>query len=116
MRRPTVFTIAAALLLAAGPVAAGCSFPPPVTVPDGKSATDAEMATARKTVQGWVDRMQQYVDCLDREAAALPLEQQTEESRALNVKRHNAAVDAMSAVAAQFNAELQAFRAAGNRR
>ncbi len=50
--------------------------------------------------------------CLDAENAAVPVEAQTDESKALHTKRYNAAVDAMEAAAAAFNTELRAYKAA----
>ena len=103
------------LALAAGPATAGCEYPAPVPVPDGKTASANEMSAAQKDVQAYVASMEQYLDCLAREEAALPPDQQTPESQALTVKRHNAAVEAMERLAAQFNEQVRAFKASGRR-
>jgi hypothetical protein len=63
-------------------------------------------------VKKYLADMEAYTTCLDSELAALPVEQQTEEAKALHVKRYNAAVDAMEAAANAFNEQLRAFKAA----
>jgi hypothetical protein len=61
--------------------------------------------------------MESYLECIvDEEKAAraaiedLQPEQEKQREEALN-KKYNAAVDEMERIAAQFNAEVQAFRA-----
>jgi hypothetical protein len=103
------------LALAAGPAAAGCTYPAPVPVPDGRNAASGEMAAAQRQVQAYVATMQQYLDCLGREEGALPEAERTPAARALTVKRHNAAVEAMERLAAQFNEQVRAYKAAGGR-
>lgn len=103
------------LALAAGPAAAGCTYPAPVPVPDGRAATGAEMAAAQQKVQAYVASMEQYLACLGESEAALPEAERTAGARALTVKRHNAAVEAMERLAAQFNEQVRAFKAAGGR-
>jgi hypothetical protein len=103
------------LALAAGPAAAGCTYPAPVPVPDGRNAASGEMAAAQRQVQAYVASMQQYLDCLGREEGALPEAERTPAARALTVKRHNAAVEAMERLAAQFNEQVRAYKAAGGR-
>ena len=50
--------------------------------------------------------------CLDAEQAALPVEEQTPETKAMHVKRYNAAVDAEESIAARFNDQIKAYKAA----
>lgn len=102
----------AALTLAAANVRAACEYPPEVKIPDGAKANQEEMAAAQASVKKYMADMETYMSCLDAEAAAIPADQQTPEQKALVVKRHNAAVDAMENVAAQFNAQVKAFKAA----
>lgn len=90
---------------------ASCTYPAAVPVPDGRSATAAEMSAAQAEVKAYVASMEQYLDCLAQEEAGLPAEQQTDATRALTLKRHNAAVEAMERLAAQFNEQVRAFKA-----
>jgi hypothetical protein len=94
------------------PAAAACDYPADVSVPDGTKATEAEMNAAAAVVKKYIADMDAYMACLDAEQAALPVEQQTPEAKALHVKRHNAAVDAEDAIAARFNDQVKAFKAA----
>lgn len=105
-------TLLATLALAPLAARAACEYPPEIKVPDGATATQEQMAAAQATVKKYLADMETYMNCLDAEAAAVPADQQTPEQQALVVKRHNAAVDAMENVAAQFNAQVKAFKAA----
>ena len=108
-------TTFALLILALGlaPLAnAACNYPAELQIPDGKTATQEEITAASAGVKKYLADLETYTACLDAEAAALPVEQQTEEVKALHVKRYNAAVDAMDAAAASFNTQLRAFKAA----
>ena len=66
-------------------------------IPDGKSATQEEITAASAAVKKYLADMEAYTACLDAEVAAVPVEQQTPEVKAMHVKRYNAAVDAMEA-------------------
>jgi hypothetical protein len=112
MHTRTPFTL---LVLALGlaPLAnAACNYPAELHIPDGATATQEEITAASTGVKKYLADLEAYTACIDAEAAALPVEQQTEEAKALHVKRYNAAVDAMEASAAAFNAQLRAFKAA----
>ena len=91
---------------------AACEYPADVKIPDGKTATEAEITATSATVKKYLADMEAYTTCLDAEAAALPVEQQTPEAKAMHVKRYNAAVDAMEVTANSFNEQLRAFKAA----
>ena len=94
---------------------AACEYPAAIKIPDGKSATSDEIAATSTLVKKYIADTDAYLACMDAEEAALPIEQQTPEVKSLHAKRHNAAVDAMEATAAQFNTQLRAFKAAGNK-
>jgi hypothetical protein len=101
------------LVLSLAPLAnAACNYPAELQIPDGKTATQEEISAASANVKKYLADLETYTACLDAEAAALPVELQTEETKALHVKRYNAAVDAMEAAAASFNTQLRAFKAA----
>ena len=108
--------ISIAILLLAASIApaaqAACEYPADAKIPDGKTATEADINAASSVVKKYLGDMEAYMACLDAEAAALPVEQQTPETKALHVKRYNAAVDAMEATANSFNEQLRAFKAA----
>jgi aspartyl-tRNA synthetase len=93
------------------PALAACEYPAEVAVPDGAKASSDEMNAASGVVKKYIAEMDVYLACLDAEEAALPVEQQTAETKAMHIKRHNAAVDAMDAVATRFNDQIKAYKA-----
>ena len=98
----------AALLPLAG--RAACSYPAEVTVPNGKTATEEEMAAAQATVKDYLGALEAYQKCIDAEEQALG-DSATDEQKAIHLKRYNASVDAMNAMAARYNDEVRAYKA-----
>ena len=105
------------LLMFAGSAAFACDYPKRVLIPNGNTATKEEMVTGQRAVKEYVASMETYLECLieeERQArdamADLQPEDEEERERLLN-KKYNAAVDEMERTAAQFNAEVQAYRA-----
>jgi len=92
-------------------VQAACTYPEDIAVPDGANSSEAEMLAGQKLVKQYMADMEAYLDCIDAEAGARE-EEQTPEQMALDTKRYNAAVDAMESVAAKFNDQVRAFKAA----
>jgi len=91
--------------------AAACETPSMVTIPDGKTATEPQMLAAQAEVKAYVAAMNEYVACIDEEMEAKG-ENAPEQYKALMVTRHNAAVTEIETVAAAFNDQIKAFRAA----
>lgn len=95
----------------------GCEYPERVLIPNGNAATKEEMIDGQRGVKKYVADMEVYLQCIvDEEKQArealgeLQPEQEKEREDLLN-KKYNAAVDEMERVAAQFNAEVQAYKA-----
>ena len=111
MHRSVKFGFGYALwgLAAAGAMA--CETPSMVHVPDGGTATMDEMVTAQQDVREYVAAMEEYLTCVNEEMDAAG-EEAPDEYKALMVTRHNAAVSEMEAVAAAFNEQVRAYRAA----
>ena len=104
------------LMFATG-AAFACDYPKRVVIPNGNTATKEEMVTGQRAVKEYVTSMETYLECLIEEEkqardaiADLQPEDEEERERLLN-KKYNAAVDEMERTAAQFNAEVQAYRA-----
>ena len=104
-------------LLFATTAALACDYPKRVLIPNGNTATKDEMVAGQRGVKQYVADMEIYLQCLVEEEKQardamdeLPPEVEQEREDMLN-KKYNAAVDEMERVAAQFNAEVQAFRA-----
>ncbi len=121
--------IALAAALCAGRAAyADCSYPPaPDHIPDGRTATMAEMVTAQKAVKEYDTAINAYLACIQLEhddtlakMAAPPKDdksaaaQQAAQKKAIDdmaIQKHNAAIDADHAVADRFNEQVRIFKA-----
>lgn len=105
----------ATLLLAPGLLA--CDYPTQIDIPNGDTATRDEMLDGQKNVKDYVATMEAYLECLVEEerAARAQLEELSPEDEQLREdmlnKKYNAAVEEMEKVAAEFNAEVQAYKA-----
>lgn len=100
-----------------GQSAFACDYPERVLIPNGNTATKDEMIAGQTGVKTYVADMEIYLECIQEEEkttrdaiADLQPEDEQEREDALS-KKYNAAVDEMERVAAQFNAEVQAYRA-----
>ena len=97
--------------------ALACEYPDRVLVPNGKTATKEEMVAGQRGVKKYVADMEIYLDCIVEEEKTardamgdMEADQEQEREDMLN-KKYNAAVDEMERLAAQFNAEVQAYKA-----
>lgn len=89
---------------------AACIYPAEIKLPSGKTATEEQMAAGQKAVKEYLGALEAYQACIDDEQKALG-EAVTDEQKAVHVKRYNAAVDAMNAIAARYNDEVRHFKA-----
>jgi len=120
-------TAAVAALLATVPAFADCSYPPaPEHLPDGNTATMPEMVEGQKAVKAYNDSMNAYLNCLKLEhddavgkltatAGAKDDEKKAAEDRkkamdAIEIQKHNAAIDALQQVADRFNEQVRVFK------
>jgi len=92
-------------------VASACDTPTLVTMPDGKTSTKEQMLAARDQVKAYMKGMEDFMACVDQEAAAKG-DGAPPEYKDQMAARHNAAVSEMEAVAAAFNDQLHAYNAA----
>jgi hypothetical protein len=90
---------------------AACESPAAISIPDGKSSTMDQMLAAQAQVKAYQAAMTEFLACIDSELEAQG-EQAPEEFKSLMVSRHNAAVAEMEGVAAAFNDQIKAYRAA----
>jgi hypothetical protein len=102
---------AAAIAVGYAYSAAACESPAAVPVPDGKTSTMEQMLAGQAKVKAYQTAMTEFLACIDGEAAAQG-ETAPEEFKSLMVARHNAAVAEMEGVAAAFNDQIKAYRAA----
>jgi|ERR1700683_4109640 hypothetical protein len=108
-----------AMAIFAVPVHAACSYPKsPEKIPDGATATLAEMVAAQKAVKAFDEQINAYTACIKLEEDAqlskggdkLTAEQKKsiEQQQAL---KNNAAVDEDQAVADRLNEQIRIFKA-----
>lgn len=114
--------IAAALVLGAmltsGIAAAECVYPKaPGSIPDGKTATEEEMLTGMRGVKEYNAQVTAYLSCLDMQmqtditnAGAEAPPETIAQIKAINAKRHNAAVEELESYAARFNEQVKVYK------
>jgi len=106
---------ASILLIAQSAIA--CDYPSRVVIPNGNTATKDDMLNGQRDVKSYVASMEAYLECIVdeekmTEGALDDLEPEEEQQREdMMNKKYNAAVDEMERLAAQFNAEVQAYKA-----
>jgi len=88
-----------------------CEAPAVVAVPDGKTATMDQLLAAQSQVKSYMAAMQQFLACVDMEADAKGADAPAE-YKAMMVDRHNTAVAEMEQIAAAFNDQVKAYKAA----
>lgn len=102
---------------------ADCTYPQaPSQLPDGNTATLAQMLAAQKVVNSYNEQMMAYLSCIQLErdsrvaqAGTQLTKQQKQELEAIEVQKHNAAVDQLHTVADQFNAQVKIFKSKGKK-
>lgn len=116
-------SILAAVAIAATVLApaayADCTYPQaPTQLPDGSTATLAEMLAAQKVVKSYNEEMTAYLSCIKLErdsrvaqAGDKLTKQQKQEMEAIEIQKNNAAVDQLHSVADRFNAQVKIFKA-----
>ena len=116
MRSSILAVITVAASLATTAAAAACIYPrPPESLPDGRTATYEEMVAGQAAVKDFDADVTAYNTCLQMEMELLLANAELEDSRrseiaAMYVKKNNAAVDEVQAVADRFNEQLRAFK------
>jgi len=78
-------------------------------MPDGSAASEAEMVATQSDVKQYMASVEGYLICLNAEAKALGPDITEDEIRIRDM-RHNAAVDEMNTLAADFNAQIRSFK------
>jgi hypothetical protein len=105
-------------LLAMGAATAECIYPKaPASLPNGTTASEQEMIEGMKAVKEYNTQVTAYLSCLDMQletdiaaAGAEAPADQVAQIKAINAKRHNAAVEELEAHAARFNEQVKAYK------
>jgi len=114
MNMKSKISIAAAILFFA-PVAFACDYPKRAKIPDGATASTEQMLAGQKSVKEYMATMEEYLVCIDKdvkESSDGTSDEELARRKATTDKKYNAAVDEMEILAAQFNEEVRAYKAA----
>ncbi len=126
MKRLIQASLAAVLLASAVTVHAACVYPQaPNSIPNGATSTKEQMLEAQGSIKQYSSAVQDtYLPCLDTElaeqvAALDPADPQRAQKEAalksMQVKKHNAAIDELTALAARWSEEIKAYNAANKK-
>ncbi len=115
IRNATIAGAALTLALAANAARAECNYPARVEIPNGSQASQDEMIAGQRAIKSYMEAMNAYLDCIELETRAAVEEGEaaevTAERERLLSQKHNAAVDEMETLAADFNAQVRAYKA-----
>lgn len=110
-------SIATLLFLLATQAHAACEYPARAKIANGSTATKEEMLESQREVKTYMAAMDVYLECIEEEEkqAREELEEPSQEelvqrTEILN-KKHNAAVEEMEIVAAEFNEQVRLYKA-----
>jgi hypothetical protein len=126
MKLPICIALAAVLLAAGFAAQAACVYPQaPQNLPNGATATKDQMLAAQATIKEYSKAVQDvYLPCLDSELAtqvaaldpADPERAQKELAlKSMQAKKHNAALDELTAIAGRWSEEIKAFNDASKK-
>jgi predicted outer membrane protein len=116
MNRKMLKTGAALLLVACGMTAhAECAFPKaPATIPDGKTASEAEMVAAMQAFKSYNEEVNAFGACLEEETKSKAAgTAQLMQLKTMQAKKHNAAIDELQAKAKLFKEQVRIFKSKG---
>jgi hypothetical protein len=99
----------AILLLVSSLSLAECNRPAAPVLPDGDTSDMQAMIDGQKAVKAYVTGTDAYLDCLTTEDTEVGAEANPDAALA-RVNEHNAAVDEMEKVAAEFNEEIREYK------
>jgi len=118
MKIRIALALAAAGLISSGMAQAECVYPKaPSKIPDGRTATEEEMVTGMRAVKEYNTQVTAYLNCLDMQmqtdisaAGAEAPPEAVAQIKAINAKRHNAAVEELESHAARFNEQVKVYK------
>jgi hypothetical protein len=87
----------------------GCEFPDAPIVPDGATASEAELGEVGAKVHEFVANGQSALECLLEVETSMGADI-TKDQRATIIATHDAGVDRLKAVAQRYNEEVRAYR------
>ena len=94
---------------ASGEVSGKCKYPKQPEIPNGRTASEAELVAAQKKMKAYIAEGDEYIACIGEVEESWGSEA-SEEQRAIIVLFNNKVVDDMQAVADLFNAAVRAYK------
>ncbi|MBP7336371.1 hypothetical protein [Niveispirillum sp.] len=101
--KKAILSTTLAFLFLSGVAHAGCEQGDPPALPDGSSASEAEMAEAVKAVKSYIAATEEYQACLTAEG----------KRGKMDIESYNKSTERMEKLAANFNKQLKAFKSRG---
>lgn len=102
------------MALACASAQADCAYPKaPSTIPNGSTASEAEMASAAAAFKQYNADVTAYLACLQDETTAKSAgvsAGQVMQIKSMQSKKHNSAVDELESSVAKFNEQVRAFK------
>jgi hypothetical protein len=92
-----------------GDVADKCQYPKQPEIPNGRTASEAELLAAQGNMKAYMAEGDEYIACINKEEESWG-EEATEEQKAMVVLFNNKVVDDMQAVADLFNSAVRAYK------
>jgi thymidine kinase len=94
---------------------AECTFPKaPASIPDGKTASEAEMIAAMNAFKAYNEEVNAFGACLDDETKAKSVSSaQVMQLKTMQAKKHNAAVAELQDKAKAFNEQVRLYKSRG---
>ncbi len=112
--KTSLLSLAGVMALVCANAQADCVYPKaPATVPNGTTATEAEMAAAAGAFKQYNADVTAYLACLQDETAAKSAGVSTGQAlqiKSMQSKKHNSAVDDLESNVARFNEQVRAFK------
>jgi hypothetical protein len=105
-------SVAALTFMFACTAQADCAFPKaPASIPDGKTASEAEMVAAMTAFKAYNDEVAEFGKCLDQETKDKSAgTAQLMQLKTMQTKKLNTAVDELQAKAKLFNEQVRIFK------
>jgi hypothetical protein len=94
---------------ASGEVAGKCKYPKQPEIPNGRTATEAELIAAQKKMKAYIAEGDDYIACIGKVEESWG-EEASDEQKAIIVLFNNKVVDDMQAVADLFNSAVRAYK------
>jgi len=94
---------------ASGQISGKCKYPRQPEIPNGRTASEADLIAAQKSMKAYLAEGNDYIACITKIEKSWG-EDESDEQRAIIVLFNNKVVDDMQAVADLFNSAVRAYK------